>query len=279
MAVRKALYSIGEVSNFCQVSRKTLRYYEQLGLLLPDEIKENGYRYYSYQKLLQIPIIKYFKQMGFQLDDIKQIMQGETFHLLTHYFQDKIQDLDDMEKEIKNKKAALKDWVDMIKEAQFVLAHQMKEVSIKFCEEKDYCTLPYDFNFDYREAILNVDYTNYVESIGNAITGPVMLYFPSAQKKAEQISQQVEIIQKPIHNLKNEEKKIIPAGFYASVYHIGSHDNLSESYHEIEAWCQKQGYQLGAYSIERYLVDYWISEDEENFVTEILIPVEKNKVE
>lgn len=46
------MLSIGEFSNICQVSTKTLRYYAEIGLILPDEINpENGYRYYSIEQL------------------------------------------------------------------------------------------------------------------------------------------------------------------------------------------------------------------------------------
>lgn len=42
------MLSIGEFSKICQVSAKTLRYYDEIGLLRPEEINpENGYRYYS----------------------------------------------------------------------------------------------------------------------------------------------------------------------------------------------------------------------------------------
>ena len=41
------MLSIGEFSKICQVSAKTLRYYDEIGLLRPEEINpENGYRYY-----------------------------------------------------------------------------------------------------------------------------------------------------------------------------------------------------------------------------------------
>lgn len=46
------MLSIGEFSNICKVSTKTLRYYAEIGLILPDEINpENGYRYYSVEQL------------------------------------------------------------------------------------------------------------------------------------------------------------------------------------------------------------------------------------
>lgn len=46
------MLSIGEFSNICKVSTKTLRYYAEIGLLRPREINpENGYRYYSIEQL------------------------------------------------------------------------------------------------------------------------------------------------------------------------------------------------------------------------------------
>ena len=41
------LYSIGEVSRICNISKKALRFYDQLGVVRPDMVcRENGYRYY-----------------------------------------------------------------------------------------------------------------------------------------------------------------------------------------------------------------------------------------
>ena len=46
------MYKIGELSKLCNISVKTLRYYDAEGLLIPDEIdKFTGYRYYSASKL------------------------------------------------------------------------------------------------------------------------------------------------------------------------------------------------------------------------------------
>ena len=46
------MLSIGEFSKICQVSAKTLRYYDEIGLLRPEEINpENGYRYYRVEQL------------------------------------------------------------------------------------------------------------------------------------------------------------------------------------------------------------------------------------
>ena len=64
--VKEQLYTIGEVSKLCNVSAKALRFYDKIGMIAPDKISESGYRYYSLDTILSIPIVKYYKQMGFR---------------------------------------------------------------------------------------------------------------------------------------------------------------------------------------------------------------------
>ncbi len=67
------MYKIGELSKLCNVSVKTLRYYDSVGLLVPDEIdKFTGYRYYSAAKLSELYRIIALKELGFSLEDIKK---------------------------------------------------------------------------------------------------------------------------------------------------------------------------------------------------------------
>lgn len=72
------MLSIGEFSKICNVSTKTLRYYAEIGLILPNEINnENGYRYYSIEQLQTILFIKRLKSYNFSLEQIKTIIQSE----------------------------------------------------------------------------------------------------------------------------------------------------------------------------------------------------------
>ena len=67
--------SIGEFSNICKVSTKTLRYYAEIGLLEPSEVNpENGYRYYSIEQLKTMLFINRLKSYSFSLDEIKKIL-------------------------------------------------------------------------------------------------------------------------------------------------------------------------------------------------------------
>ncbi len=72
------MLTIGEFSNICRVSAKTLRYYAEIGLILPDEINpENGYRYYSIEQLEKMLLINRLKDYCFSLEEIKSILDSE----------------------------------------------------------------------------------------------------------------------------------------------------------------------------------------------------------
>lgn len=72
------MLTIGEFSNICKVSAKTLRYYAEIGLILPDEINpENGYRYYSINQLEKMLLINRLKDYCFSLEEIKSVFESE----------------------------------------------------------------------------------------------------------------------------------------------------------------------------------------------------------
>lgn len=67
----KMKFKIGEFSKLCRVTVKTLRYYEEIGLLVPSEVDEwTGYRYYDVGQLDRMDRIAYLKRLGFSLEEI-----------------------------------------------------------------------------------------------------------------------------------------------------------------------------------------------------------------
>ncbi len=68
---------IGEIAGFCGVSVKTVRVYEQKGLLKPARIDEaTGYRYYSAEQVQQLYALIELKLLGFSLAEIKKLLDG-----------------------------------------------------------------------------------------------------------------------------------------------------------------------------------------------------------
>ena len=68
-----------ERSQMMQVTVKTLRHYEQKGLLLPDEVDEwTGYRYYSIGQMQKLKDIRDLQRLGFSLDEIKELYEEDS---------------------------------------------------------------------------------------------------------------------------------------------------------------------------------------------------------
>ncbi|MBE5957215.1 MAG: MerR family transcriptional regulator [Lachnospiraceae bacterium] len=76
-------YSIKELSKLAGVSTRTLRYYDQIDLLKPSRITEAGYRYYGKKELTVLQQILFYRERGFELKTIQQIIYDDHFDMLT----------------------------------------------------------------------------------------------------------------------------------------------------------------------------------------------------
>lgn len=73
------MYQIGEFSKMSKTTIKTLRYYDEIGLLEPEKVDDfTGYRFYSTQQLLKLHYIQALKQIGLSINEIKIIMAGHS---------------------------------------------------------------------------------------------------------------------------------------------------------------------------------------------------------
>lgn len=75
----KTKLKIKEFSLLCQVTVKTLRHYEKIGLLKPSEVDEwTGYRYYSVSQMQTLNNIRLLKEIGFSLEEIQALKLNAT---------------------------------------------------------------------------------------------------------------------------------------------------------------------------------------------------------
>ncbi|MBD8067374.1 MerR family transcriptional regulator [Bacillus sp. PS06] len=70
---------VKEVANLVGISVRTLHHYDEIGLLIPQETTEAGYRLYSNKDLETLQQILFFKELGFQLKQIKEIINNPLF--------------------------------------------------------------------------------------------------------------------------------------------------------------------------------------------------------
>ena len=75
-------YTIKEIADLAGVTTRTLRYYDEIGLLSPAGTGDNGYRYYDQDSLLQLQQILFFRELDVPLKDIQLFMSRPDFNLL-----------------------------------------------------------------------------------------------------------------------------------------------------------------------------------------------------
>ena len=77
--------TISQVAKLTGISARTLQYYDEIGLLKPSETTDSGYRLYNDDALQELQQILFFKELGFQLKEIKEILQRPDFDRIAAY--------------------------------------------------------------------------------------------------------------------------------------------------------------------------------------------------
>lgn len=76
------LYTVKQLSNLADVSVRTLHYYDEIDLLKPSKVAANGYRYYDDDALMRLQQILFYREIGLELMQIKEILDSPGFDLL-----------------------------------------------------------------------------------------------------------------------------------------------------------------------------------------------------
>ena len=72
------LYTIEQVATRTGLTKRTLRYYEEVGLLLPTERTEGNYRRYNEEDIQRLERIKNLRDLlGFSLNDIRELLEAD----------------------------------------------------------------------------------------------------------------------------------------------------------------------------------------------------------
>jgi len=78
-------YKIGDFSRLTNISIRTLRYYDEIGILKPEYVDPySGYRYYTDKNLDEVRSITFLKQLSFSLEEIAQYKDSLTSEVLEY---------------------------------------------------------------------------------------------------------------------------------------------------------------------------------------------------
>src|SRR5688500_9530184 len=75
-------YTVKQVARMSGVSVRTLHFYDETELLKPAYLGANGYRFYEEPQLLTLQQILFYRELGFELKQIKQILGRRDFEIV-----------------------------------------------------------------------------------------------------------------------------------------------------------------------------------------------------
>jgi len=274
----KTQYSIGEMSRICNVSKKALRFYDEKGLISSLRHDCNNYRVYTHDEMLLVLVLKYYKQMGFKLDEMKEFITGGGANIpsaMRETFEQKLLEIQKEQMNLNRCESSLRDWCGLLREAELVIAKGVTEVSVKYVEQAELLFQEQPFDGDIKSAIINARFMEYVEKTGNAITGPRYIHFTSMQSRLKGEPQAVRIMQRTLPPHAGEGRSTFGGCMMASCYHIGDLERVHDTYERLIAWLDRHGYMADDECFERYVTDYWTSSNSASHVTELLVRVDR----
>ena len=119
-----------EFAKLCGVKKRTLFYYDELGLLKPLRVHENNYREYAPEQLCEMDAIKLLQASGYTLKEISGILQEDADARRDYFFaseariDQKIAELQEMKAYIARKKALLQEYRDFLASGKACDIHQ-----------------------------------------------------------------------------------------------------------------------------------------------------------
>lgn len=75
-------YTVHELAKLAGITARTIRYYDQIGLLKPARINSSGYRIYGEAEVDKLQQILFYRELGVGLGDIRKIINSPSFNRL-----------------------------------------------------------------------------------------------------------------------------------------------------------------------------------------------------
>jgi DNA-binding transcriptional MerR regulator len=272
-ARRDFMYRIGEFSKIGKVTVKTLRYYDEVGLLKPDRVDEKtGYRVYSTKQLLELHNIQSLRQIGLPISETMLVLKGfDRQFVLEQHRREVMAEMDDLKRKLSR--------INYLLSGQEVenMNYQatIKEIPSCTVYSKVMIVPNYDAYFDLIPKIGEKLVKKYPD-LKCATPAYCFIAYLDEEYKEEDINVEFcEAVTEARENFDDIVFKEIPPVTVVSVMHKGPYSELRDAYAYALDWVEKNGYQIADSPRENYIDGIWNKQNDEDWLTELQIPIKK----
>lgn len=266
------MFAIGEFSRLAQVTVKTLRLYDELGLLPPARVDaQTGYRYYSSAQLPRLNRILVLKDLGFDLAAIGRLLERDL----------PVAELRGMlALRQEEQRAAVAAETLRLRRVELALAElertpELMEILVKTGKAQWLASV--------RATIPN--YQSVGQLCGQVFAAlgakafkatPIAIWHDVEYRESDVDAEAGVLLDSPLEVPAPLLCRELPAVEVAAYLHRGSYQALPGAYQRLSRWIEASGWRIAGPAREVYLhVGYPVRQDDETYLTEIQFPVER----
>ncbi|MFQ9015270.1 MAG: MerR family transcriptional regulator [Lacrimispora saccharolytica] len=264
------LFTIGQFAKLHEINKKTLMWYDETGILKPAVIKENGYRYYSFQQSSILETILMLRELDVSISEIQDFLKNRSASSLETLLANKIKELDATISHLKSIRAIMD---EKRRNMSTIRNLNLSEISIVDKPEAHYfVTVPtsYDTPLEKEVEMVVAEAKKYqLKRLHDASYGSILpvesLYCGNFNDySALYIELPFPTRRKGLH--------VQPKGKYLRAFCKGAWDNLPERYMKILSYAKEYKLQFYGFAYERGINELVI-DAMDDYITQIEIPV------
>jgi DNA-binding transcriptional MerR regulator len=267
----KEKFLIGELSNIFNISADTLRYYDKIGLLKPEYDQYNRYRYYSLENFFTLSRILFLKSLDISMKDIKNYFNNQEKDHLLRLLKSEKDEIDSKINRLINLKGKIASKIDLIEGANSYI----NEIRVERLPERRGVFIEIEDIQDDSEIKNSLKkHEAHLKMSSWLIEGQVYTSLSKKnvlQHRFDRFNYFIEILSSNEND--STQIKVLKENNYACIVFSGSYDKIEHYYGILIQWIENNGYEIAGDSIEKNIVDYGFSNSEEEYISEIQIPI------
>ena len=268
------LFRIGEVARLFHLSVSTLRHYERLGLVTPERVDpDTGYRYYSARQFEALNTVRYLRALDMPLEEISDFVHNR--------------DLDNIQAKLRQQRETV-----ARKRAELERVQRKIDARLEQLEEARHCDLDHIRLVeaapcrivwvggsltirDYHDMELPVSRLTRDEEEAVVFLGKVGLGLSVQTLERGEFDRYdgIFLVLDRADRFAGETVDL-PGGRCAQVRFRGSHGEAPAQYRRLMDFLAGEGLRPAGFAREITMIDYGVTDDPSQFVTEITVPVE-----
>lgn len=263
----KIRFTSGQFAKLHGVNKRTLHYYDEIGLFSPAQKGENGYRYYTYLQSPTLEMILTWRELGMSIEEIVQYMTHRSANAFSSIIEAKTAEIDYTIARLKKIRTRL----DKKQQAIFLCTeHDLTQIDVVKCKE-DYLLLSQCAAGDYGDndiaGLIEHAQTMQNHRLFSDSYGTMILVEKVFAEDFEQYD----------YFFTKTEKKdgavglyTKPAGNYVRAFCKGNWDKLPHTYKRIIEFAKDNNLKLSGYAFEEGINEMTIN-DMDEYITQIMI--------